>query len=79
LQRVTVVASQPDASVLYLRADFSPVPVEASHRDLTPHSLPVVPPVRAAVPAMNGGVALYASTQRISGRETLSALLDVHA
>jgi hypothetical protein len=93
LTRVTIVASRPDDTLVYLQADYSPL-AESSARALLPTTaapsteargtLPALP-ARLAQQAPRGnsyssrrGIELYASTERMLA-ETPTTHIDVHA
>jgi len=86
LQRVTIVASRPDDTLIYLRADYSS-PADSSARTVASTSRAVAAPtgLPALVSPPGGssynsgrGIELYASTQRLPA-ETPVTHIDVHA
>jgi hypothetical protein len=90
LQRVTVVASRPDDTLIYLQADYSS-PADSSASTVSPAS---IASTSKAVTALTGlptfasqrggsyhadrGIELYASTQRLPAAAPV-AHIDVHA
>ncbi len=91
LQRVTVVASRPDDTLIYLQADYSS-PADSSARTVSPAStastgkavtalsgLPTFAAPRGGNSYQSGrGIELYASTQRLPAAAPV-AHIDVHA
>jgi len=90
LRRVTIVASRPDDTVVYLQADYAATgefqdPAQPS--GAAPAALPVLSalPARSSLPSARGssysssrGVALYSSTQRMLSDAPVTHI-DVHA
>ena len=90
LQRLTIVAARPDATVLYLQADYQPVhgPTAAALPALDASAAAVDPRedladsalAKPASPAASSrGIGLYARTQRLQGAAPDSLRIDVHA
>ncbi len=93
LRRVTIVASRPDDSLVYVQADYAS-PQESSDivdefagtaSTALPAPPPTALPARLSLSSSRGGpysssrgAALYSSTQRILS-DTPSAQIDVHA
>ena len=90
LRRVTIVASRPDDTVVYLQADYAATaefPDAAQPSGAAPAALPVLSalPARSSLPSARGssysssrGVALYSSTQRMLSDVPVTHI-DVHA
>lgn len=91
LKRVTIVASRPYDTLLYLQADYSPIaesPVRAASPTATALAAltPLDAPPASAVTAPPGGgryasnrhIELYSSTQRLLA-DAPTTRIDVHA
>lgn len=93
LRRVTIVASRPDDTVVYLQADYASTAEfsdaagssSSAQTALPAPTLNVLPPPVSLSPSPRGnpysssrGVDLYSSTQRILS-DALPTRLDVHA
>ena len=78
LQRLTIMAADPDATVV-VQADYF-MPRDAALSDLPrlEHSRQATPAARSP-PSYLNPLQLYASTQRGLDDEPRTALLDVHA
>jgi hypothetical protein len=92
LKRVTIVASQPDDTVVYLQADYSSAPESSARAEAGASTVaaeaaatPTALPARISLPAARGnsytssrGINLYSNTQRMLA-ETPVTHIDVHA
>ena len=86
LQRITIVASRPDDSHVYVQADYAPVDTASvaasgASADALPIALAKAPmaPRSAGSQGRSRGIALYASTQAISNAAPVTMRIDVHA
>jgi hypothetical protein len=66
LKRVTIVAAHPDTTLVYLQADYA-------------FAEPSPQAPRGSPQALDRGVGLYASTQRILAEAPATAHIDVYA
>lgn len=89
LRRVTIVASRPDDTLVYLQADYASTAESAEPSSAASTALPVpmltALPARSSLPSPRGnpysssrGIALYSSTQRILSDAPLTHI-NVHA
>jgi hypothetical protein len=94
LQRVTIVASRPDAGFVYLQADYSSGDTSASGTGSGAGTATatgtaiaaapgpgtaLVPLTKSNTPPASRGVGLYASTQRLLAETPIARRIDVHA
>ena len=88
LRRVTIVASRPDDTLVYLQADYASTAEfsdAAQPSGAAPAAMPSTLPARGSLPSSRGspysssrGVALYSSTQRMLSDVPVTHI-DVHA
>ena len=80
LQRLTILAADPDATVVVQADYFTPRDAAPPNPQLLEHpSRQATPGGRAPLSSYLNPLQLYASTQRGLDDERRSALLDVHA
>lgn len=79
LQRITIVETRPDATLVYVRADYAAL-VPATGAPQSAASAVAAPRVFGnSEKSAHRGVALYARTQALLAVAPLSAQIDVHA
>lgn len=88
LQRLTIVAARPDATVLYVQADYHPVGGTAALPAIDAATTAVEPCAEVAATALampadraasSRGIGLYVRTQRMRAAATDTPRIDVHA